>query len=145
MLGYIALDRLHVLQSRYLIVLYTVRSRDGLRFLLFPGMLRYCCHAVTRCGSRRQNSNWEGADFTNAVVDRVSFDGSSMKVSQRYYYTSYLYTSYIRSMICVCVASMWCWYLRVCVCSKKGKKDVSALLPKGGSGSGIVQYIKSLS
>jgi len=27
-----------------------------------------------------QTSNWEGADFTNAVVDRVSFDGSSMKV-----------------------------------------------------------------
>lgn len=27
-----------------------------------------------------QNSKWDGADFTNAVVDRVSFDGSSMKV-----------------------------------------------------------------
>lgn len=31
-------------------------------------------------GGGAQNSNWEGADFTNAVVDRVSFDGSSMKV-----------------------------------------------------------------
>lgn len=72
---------------------YSVPSPCALRVLLLAGILHnsYCCHTVTWYGLRRQNSNWEGADFTNAVVDRVSFDGSSMKVSRRDYY------------VCLCV------------------------------------------
>lgn len=49
--------------------------------VLDPTLRRDCvpCSVVGSCCGA-QSSNWEGADFTNAVVDRVSFDGSSMKV-----------------------------------------------------------------
>lgn len=50
-------------------------------FLSAPWLSRFFFVVGLRCGA--QSSNWEGADFTNAVVDRVSFDGSSMKVRER--------------------------------------------------------------
>jgi hypothetical protein len=34
---------------------------------------------VTMSKAYARNSKFDGADFTNAVVDRVSFDGSSMR------------------------------------------------------------------
>ena len=72
---------------------------------VFSSLPEYCTihTAVTWYGLRRQNSNWEGADFTNAVVDRVSFDGSSMKVSRRDYYVCvFRYGGYVVLVIYVC-------------------------------------------